>query len=71
MTTKLIKLANCERIFQEDKDMFVNIIIDAIDRREEIYKSRTKPLAKSMDQELLKSYELFSDLVQNFKTCHK
>ncbi len=71
MTTKSISLANCECISQDDKEMFVNIIVDATDRREELYKRRTNPLLKSRDQELLKSYELFEDLIQNFKTCQK
>jgi hypothetical protein len=71
MTTKSTNLANCECMSQDDKEMFVNIIGDAIDRREEIYKSRTKLSSKHTDQEILKSYEMFSELVQNFKTCRK
>jgi hypothetical protein len=71
MKTRSIKLENCECMSQEDKEIFVNIIGDARDRREEVYKSRTNQSLKSMDQELLKSYEIFDDLVQNFKTCHK
>ena len=69
MTNKSINLENCECISQDDKEMFANIIGDATDRREELYKSRANPFLKSRDQELLKSYELFEDLVQNFKTC--
>ena len=71
MTTKSIDLKNCECMSQDDKEMFVNIIVDATDRREELYKSRTNQLLKSRDQELLKNYELFEELVQNFKTCQK
>jgi hypothetical protein len=68
-TTKSINLSNCECISQDDKEIFVNIIDDAIYRREELHKSRTKLTTRHIDQELLKSYELFSELVQNFKTC--
>lgn len=69
MTTKSIKLENCECMSQDDKEMFVNIIEDAINRREELHKSRTNLSVRHTDQELLKSYELFSVFVQNFKTC--
>lgn len=71
MTTKSIKLENCACMSQEDKEIFVNIISDARNRRDELYKSRTNPSLKFIDQELQKSYELFDDLVQNFKTCRK
>lgn len=71
MKTKSINLENCECMSQEDKVMFANIIGDAIDRREELHKSHTRLLSKQIDSELLKSYELFSELVQNFKTCKK
>jgi len=70
MANRSIKLTECKCISQDDKEILVNIIDDAISMRRESYESAGRKLAgKSLDLELLKSYEKFEDLVQNFKTC--
>jgi len=71
MTNGLIKLTECECISQDDKEILMNIIDDAISRRRELYESDRMPALKSVDQSLLKSYESFVELVQHFKTCRK
>lgn len=71
MVSGLIKLTECECLSQDDKEILMNIIDDAISRRRELYESNRKPVVKSVNQSLLKSYESFIDLVQNFKTCRK
>lgn len=70
VTKGLIKLTECECIPQDDKEILMNIVDDTISRRRELYELvNRKPVVKSVDQSLLKSYESFIDLVQNFKTC--
>ena len=69
MGNNQIKLTECECLSQDDKEILMNIIDDAISRKRQLYESDRKPVAKAIDQSLLKSYESFEDLVQNFKTC--
>ncbi len=71
MVNSVVKLTECKCLSQNDKEILMNIVDDAISRRRELYESDRKPALKSVDQSLLKSYESFIELVQHFKTCQK
>lgn len=65
-----IKLSKCECISQDDKEMLMNMVEDAISKRRESYGSfDRKPAGRATDISLIKSYERFIELVQHFKTC--
>lgn len=67
---KSVNLSQCTCISQDDKEILMNIVDDAVEIRRELYESiNRKPIERSIDQKLLKSYENFIELVQHFKTC--